>query len=462
MRSAPPELAASEMTRLAANRIKNDRDWQVEVLAEAFVLARQAQLPYKLTQPGTNESLSAITFNKTIAELGMDRLSLQCTVIQALLEIDPARALALMREMDALELPITKCEEAAAPNVDVFYQMLMAVAKRSFNARQQERGEDLAFLESYLRQVNHPAQVAPAARLIRLFGTTPERSERLLDVFLTALDDVRQDDRAFSTGGTLVSVAELQTLGIFCTQYTKRGPEVFARVRRYLLEHLNGPRCADNALTANGKPAPLPEAIRNFNQLIALDEYKIEEITADEVKPSSLGGKAQATRHWQMPKAAKLRQQIWDITTGRFMSRIGYNGPPKEVRVIQRPALNTPEQIQAFQEFFEELAHWEQEENVSASDFHHQKLLLYDEAFRWLPPGPLLNQVLQDYLNLLSASRRPFNTFPEWYAHFKMLTGGYVMNDNRGAVEAALTIVNNSDDPLIQLILRVSKAPAEK
>ena len=448
------------MTRIAAFRIKNDKDWQRDLLEEAFALARQAQQPYKRPAHSSNELLGAVTFAKTVAELDFDRLSLQCAVIRALLEIDPPKALAKVREVDSLELPVTKCEEPTAPNVDAFYQMLLAVANRCFNSNQPEKGEDLAFLETYLRQVNHPAQVAPASRLVRFYGTTPERLERLLNAFLTALDEVRHDDRAFSTSGNLLSAAELQTLGIFCTQYSQRGAAVFARVRQYLVEHLSGPRCSDNALTATGKPVPLPQAVRDFNQLIALDQYKIEEIAEDEIKPGSLGGKAESTRYWQTPKAAKLKQRFYEVMLGKLLPR------PKDadpLAVFFTPTdPNTPERMQAFREFFDELAQWEAEENVATTDFYHQKFLLYGEAFRRVPSSPLLKQVLRDYVNLLSSSRTRFSNFPEWYAHFKALLNGYTMAGVQGTIEAVKEALQNSDDPFIQIFLRVSKAPDEK
>jgi hypothetical protein len=303
LRSAPPEFAASELVRIASFRVKNDKDWQRELLEEAFALARQAQQPFK-RPVASYELVSAVAFAKIVAELGMDRLTLQCAAILALLEVAPQQAVALVREIE-VELPVTKCEEIAAPSVDAFYQMLLTVAKSCFNAKQQEKGEDTAFLESHMRQVNHPAQVAPASRLVRFYGMTPERLDRLLTTFLTALDNVRPDDRAFSNGGNLPSAAELQTLGIFCTQYSKRGEEVFARVRRYLVGQLSGPRCADNVVTATGKPVAIPQAIRDFNQLIAFDGYKVEEITEAEIKPGTLAGKAEKDRYWQTPKAAK-------------------------------------------------------------------------------------------------------------------------------------------------------------
>lgn len=426
------------------------------------MLARLAKQPYK--RPGiiSVEMPSAVRYSQTLSELAMDRLSLQCSAVIALLEIAPERALELVREMGPLELPVSRCEEASAPNVDVFYQMLLAVTKRCFTDKQKANHEDIAFLETYLHQVNHPAQVAAASRIVRFYGT-PEQLDRLLSAFLTALGDVRHDDRTFSTGSFMPAAAELQTLGIFCTQNSKRGAEVFAHLRRYLVEHLSGPRCTDNVLTATGKPYPVPQAIQAFNQLMELDGHKVEKITEDEIKPGALGGKAEKPRYWQTPGAAQMKQRFYQVIDGRQRVPVQTDAASPPSSVIQRPAPDTPDQMQAFQEFFAELAAWESEANVAAADFYHQKCLLYAEAFRWIPPSPLLKQVLRDYLEMLSSSRSQFNSFPEWFAHFKSgLLSNYVFTDARGTLEAVKEALQLSDDPFIQLFLRLSKAPAEK
>jgi hypothetical protein len=465
LRSAPPEFAASELIRFTHRQaLKNDRAWQRELLEEAFALARLARQSYKRSEGISPAIPGAMVVAQILSELAMDRLSLQCSAIIALLEIDPERALELVREMGPLELPVSKCEEASAPNVDVFYQMLLAVTKRCFNDKQKANNEDIAFLETYLHQVNHPAQVAPASRIVRFYGT-PEQLDRLLSAFLTALDNVRQDDRTFSTGSFMPAAAELQTLGIFCTQNSKRGEEVFTRLRRYLVEHLSGPRCTDNVLTAAGKPYPVPQAVQAFNQLIEFDGHKVEKITEDEIKPGALGGKAEKPRYWQTPGAVKMKQRFYQVIDGRQRVPVQTDAASPPSSVIQRPAPGTPEEMQAFQEFFAELAAWEPEENVAAADFYHQKCLLYADSFRRIPPSPLLKQVLRDHVNLLSISRTQFNSFPEWFAHLKaglLNNYNYVFTEARGTLEAVKEALQNSDDPFIQLFLRLSKAPAEK
>jgi hypothetical protein len=156
-----------------------------------------------------------------------------------------------------------------------------------------------------------------------------------------------------------------------------------------------------------------------------------------------------------------MKQRYLEVMLGHLQPN------PKDVsspamRVVIRPDPNSPARRQAFQEFFEELKAWEPEENGSAAEFYHQKCLLYGEALRWVPPSPLLNQVIRDYMNFLSSSRSQFSSFPEWYAHLKTLLSGYVMADVMGTIEAAQEALQSSDDPFFKLFLRLSKASAEK
>ena len=171
------------MVKVAETLIKDDKDWQREVYEEAFQLARLAKVPFKRTVPKAGEILGRNLLFHAINELEMDRLSLQCRALQRLVEVDCKRALALLAELEPLNLPQTDCAEPDAPNVDAFYQMLLTVARQGFTSAEQARDLDLDFVEPYLRQVNHPVQVTPASRLVRFLGTTPVRLNRLLKIW---------------------------------------------------------------------------------------------------------------------------------------------------------------------------------------------------------------------------------------------------------------------------------------
>lgn len=360
--------------------------------------------------------------------------------------------------------------------------MLIVLAKQGFTREQQERGEDLDFLEPYLRQVDHPAQVAPAARLVRFVGTTPERFDRLLTVFLAALDEVRNDDRAFTqgnnppsaaelltpalrallsrpvVGNNPPSAAELLTLAVFSTQYGQRSDEVLTRLRRYLIEHLNGRRCSDNALSATGKPVAAPQVVRDFNQFIALNQRKLEPIDEDELKPKAQAGAARVFQYWRTPTAAKLQQRFYALQHGQAQP-----GSAKEEVVFRSmPEPNPTVWLRQVNDFFQAVEAWEIEPETPSADFYHQKCLLYSAAFEWIQLGAQREQLLRDYLALLSKSRSHIHSFAEWYAHLRGFMRRYDGPDRQSQREQVREALQNSGDPFYQLLAKLDKALTPK
>ena len=65
------------MVKVAEALLKHDKAWQREVLEEAFQIARQAKVPFKLTAPTRAQLLGRHHLVHDIGELEMDRLSLQ-------------------------------------------------------------------------------------------------------------------------------------------------------------------------------------------------------------------------------------------------------------------------------------------------------------------------------------------------------------------------------------------------
>lgn len=370
------------MVKVAESLIKDDKDWQREVYEEAFQLARFAKVPFKRSVPRAGDMLGRNLLFNDINELGMDRLSLQCQALQRLVEVDRKRALTLLAELEPLELPITDCSEPYAPNVDAFYQMLTTLARQGFTSTEQAKSLDLDFVEPYLRLVTHPIQVTPAARLVRFLGTSPARLDRLLNLFLTVLGGVRNDDRAFSGVSNLPSAAELLMLGTFASQHGPRGGDVFAHLRGYLVMHLSGARCSDNVLTATGKLVPTPKVVRDFNQLIEHDQRSVEPITEDEIKPQSHAGKAAVAEFWQTPTAAKLKQRWYALLMGESRPS-GPGSGSKGPYTLARPDRASAVWQRSVREFLQDISAWQPSVEATLADFYHQQSLLYARAYSY-------------------------------------------------------------------------------
>lgn len=463
LRSAPPEFASSQLVRIAETLVKNDKDWQRELLEESFQIAQLAKVRFKLSAP-KGELLGRHQLVNDINALEMDRLSLQCRALQSLVEIDPQRALARVVELEPLQIPLTDCTELYAPNVDAFYQMLLTVARQGFTASEQAKNLDLDFVEPYLRQMNHPVQVLPASRLVRFLGTSPARLDRLLNAFLAALDEVRNDDRAFTGSNNLPSAAELLMLGTYCSQHGPRGAEVLARLRGYLVKQLSGTRCYDNVMATKGKPLPPPQIIRDFNQLVENDQHSVRPIADDEIKPQTHAGRSFVLQFWLTPTASNLKRRWYGLTMGeiRFIEAEA-NGKPAVTRTT--PNRSSADWQQSFKEFLQNVRDWQPESEMTRNDLGHQKGFLYTRAFDFGFHTPNPRQC-QGEVEFLLEIRDYLATFPEWYVHANVMLSRhrsplYRYPGKSQFLEPFQETLQNSRDPFFQLLVKLDAAFAQ-
>src|SRR6185436_2145025 len=109
-----------------------------------------------------------------------------------------------------------------------------------------------------------------------------------------------------------------------------------------------------------------------------------------------------------------------------------------EVVMRSMPEPNPSVWLPQVNEFFQAVEAWEIEPETPAADFYHQKCLLYDAAFEWIQLGAQREQLLRDYLALLSKSREYMPSFGEWYAHLRMFMQRYEGPDRQAQREQVL------------------------
>lgn len=98
-RSLPPEFSADTMLRLAASRFAAEPKRRRELIEEAFVAGGHAQLVYPRALDGmAADSRPSLEFHRN----DLEALTLQTRAVKAMLSIDPARALAMFRDIPRL------------------------------------------------------------------------------------------------------------------------------------------------------------------------------------------------------------------------------------------------------------------------------------------------------------------------------------------------------------------------
>src|SRR6266853_4646319 len=141
-RTLPPEFGADTLLRLAESRLVTEKKWQQELIDEAFWSGRRAPLPY-LQWADRRDSLPT----RQVRANRLETLTLQTRAIEAMLTLDPGRALRMFDEMKPLTLPDPDCSETITPDVSAYYHTASAIFEHAFTPKQRQDEEDIAFLK---------------------------------------------------------------------------------------------------------------------------------------------------------------------------------------------------------------------------------------------------------------------------------------------------------------------------
>lgn len=305
--SAPPELAADLLIRLSTTPAL-DRYWKIEFLDEAFQLAGAGRHAFPLQsavgEAGHTDSDAGVLQRGLRA--GLSVLELQVRAIRGTLPLNRAKAREMADSMPALRFPPLRCADSVRPAVGRWYEMAAELFHKGFTGQEKQRGRDLQFLESHIRQIQSPFQLEAAARMMLPLRT--QDFERLVVAFAAALKEMRTDDRSFSaTDGLtqpyydLVRAAQKANLPTL--------PMVDA-YRTYLTAHLGAARCADTAGMKDGSTS-LTNMVALFNtsllKMTNRGNAEVNPISEEELEPSRLiDERAKVNHFWSTPVTKKL------------------------------------------------------------------------------------------------------------------------------------------------------------
>ncbi len=164
-RTAPPELTADAIIRLAEDGILPAGETRRELLEEAFKTAGRAQEPVHLIPVSGLAPNSRAIFRAQASELRLDALSLQGRIFKLVLRTDPGAA---RRRFDSIQHPAVEpssCEDPFIADASLYYEMAGALA--------QSDGQPEAFLEAVLVGARSPGELAAFARALAAVSLNP-------------------------------------------------------------------------------------------------------------------------------------------------------------------------------------------------------------------------------------------------------------------------------------------------
>lgn len=301
-RALPAEYHADVLLRLAATTAAADPAWKLELLEEAFAVAPNVLNPYKLrsaaqTPRNTREWLLGQAFN-----LDVDTLSLQCRAVRGMLALDARRAREMFARIPQPAPPQPGCESALIPDLRQFYETLQLVA-----------GTDASLIGERIRTISSPAELAPAAALVRSAKLSPDDRLALITAYADRLAVFARDSESL---GSAARDPELASQPVALAEAARReGIAVDGLMRAYrgfLAAYLSSTRCEEPAgsLAASW--------LEQFNERLRLPGYlvstELPPIPPEDIHPQTVRP-APETKLYDSPEARELDSRLRRLRT---------------------------------------------------------------------------------------------------------------------------------------------------
>ena len=436
-RTTPPEFAASALLRVAESKKISDIDWKRELIEEAFALAARAQHPVKRRYTGGSVDTRTGYLNYAY-DLKLDRLSLQSRAVRAMIAVNPVKAREMLSGIPQLEFSLVDCEETLVYEVADFYETLAEIARTSFTAEQLSRNEHVQFIEPYVRDLAHPSQVHPLARVLQTLKTSPERLYNQVLLFSNSLRKVAGDDRSY-TFDAYRTLREITQLINFCASEKITRDELLNAYRDYLINHLHTKRCADNVpggkppvpailgsngpevLTTPSSPAYLNVFNTELRFLNAPSSIVIPPISDEDAAHTSVGARWNVHDYWQSQQGKELLIKAKELRFGPMEQQLARQKEGKKSAPLVVSERTTLEWNRMLDEFLTAIDAWRPQHENSEADYFHQKCVLLEGLVELIPPGSMRERGLGEYVNFLRLNRFQQDSFIEWFFHARML-----------------------------------------
>ncbi len=369
-RTAPPELTADAIERIAKDGTLPPGEQRIELLQEAFKTAGRAQEPVHLIPvPGIPPNTRAM-FRAQASDLRLDALSLQSRVFRLILRTDHEAARGLFENIPHPALEPPPCDDPFIADASAYYDMAGALA--------QTDRQPVAFLEAVLVGARSPGELAAFARALATVSLNAEQRDSLLAAIAVKMENVALDYRSFTSTVSVLRTA-IQSFP---------SPALAVGFRRFLTRQMSAPRCEEDF----GDATP---TVDWFNAEFRGD---LPVIGDEEVQPSERLGGFKSESYFTTQDAKRL----WDAF--------------EQLKAEQ----GSSEGRMKLSDFLRDLSDWTP---AGASiDVFHQKITMLQGLFEATPPGPDRDQVRGQSIAVLQYSGAEARAPAEWLSQVRSLT----------------------------------------
>ncbi len=437
-RGLPPEFAADILLRLAGSGSIAETNWKHELIEEAFTSGAHAQLPYRQTAPGLSTDSRA---NLEVSHNDLEALTLQTRAVNAMLAIDPPKALAMYRQIVLPQVPRTKCENPVTPDLAAYYETASRVFGYAFTPEQRRREDDIHFLKQRISQMQSPAHVVPVLKMMFAVGLTPVQRQELTADFAVTLDPLSGDDRIYAaTESSLVPAALPEW---------HETPLLVPALRSYIVRQIGGPRCSDS-LKFKGALPPSAATLNRLAGFLTASAQPYRAITPEEARPLRDDGTYTDRLPWRSARSRQALEALKWLTHGN-------RDLPDAERFWTLEERSTAEWNARYLDTVKLIEGWKEDEEESPEDYLFMVAHTYSVLAGLVPPGPARNNAMGNYRAFLETHYAVTENRNLWFTLVNLMLKTAACSKDPKERVWILEELSRSSNPVIALYATVGK-----
>jgi hypothetical protein len=377
----------------------------------------------------------------------IDRLSLQSRIVDEFLtQGDTERARQFFDRIRVPDLAVASCKNATVYDPARFYETLGRLASAGFSKREKDRGDDVAFLSSYILRTTSIAQIPPMIGSLHLDAGGSDLAA-LLTPFAIVLDRLPSDDRTF----TAVGAAAVGGLGLAMAQSERGGGNVdFLRtsLTKYLVRQYQGVRCADSS--------PEAEYRKSLEGLLKRAETRVDgsrvSITTLPQAPGQIGERMASDTLWASAASRRYFEEFGKLQdSGAQIGRGRGGGAPRSALPLDEGSRSV-----ALHAFLDDVMRWQPVEEDDPSLALYEKAELLRMVVRVAPSDEERLRACDAFLSQLAGLDMLGGQPVRWYGYFQLFlrnVDGY----SAGVREHVISELRNHRLPVIALAIQLKE-----
>lgn len=439
-KGAPAEIRADAL--LTLETFLKEPSAKKDLLEQVFTAASEVREPVNkrswARQVDTHSGYMQIAY-----DLGLDKLSLQSTVVARMLLLDRSRARQLFGEISLPALKPTGCEDALVYNFDTYYGAIQQLFEKSFNAEEIQSGLDTQFLIDHVDEISSISHATGLTKVLVKTRLTPDQLVLVSQAYARALPRLKSEPRSFAYAVERDSWIILLMNFMLKVRTQESSIVTLAQaVQKALHSNFSGDTCGDAAWVKN-RQTQLPSYLTSINREFQ-SPITIEDLTSAKIKEP-----ASDVEYWTTSQGEKMLREA---------RRLRFGGKETALSLEER---QTDAWQQSLLNFVQALETWKAEFEASEEDYFFQRCNMYRVLVDICPDGAQRDLVLRSYGSYLKETSGKYKGRIEWVfqvkEYLRALRGKEVQTRER-----SLDPLENSTDIGLRIYAQLTQLTAAK